>query len=132
MLNIKITFKDAYMNYRTRRILTTDQVTESDIEVIKTLAEDIFMRMRAVNDMFKERVTNDPILANQLNIRLRNIDTLFARFYKEYSGEYGYIYAPIKLQVYFYSTTVEDFLKVIKSDLEEMGKRYRFRFSKYA
>ncbi|MGJ1271618.1 hypothetical protein [Sphingobacterium siyangense] len=120
------------MNYRTRRILTTDQVTESDIEVIKTLAEDIFMRMRAVNDMFKERVTNDPILANQLNIRLRNIDTLFARFCKEYSGEYGYIYAPIKLQVYFYSTTVEEFLKVIKSDLEEMGKRYRFRFSKYA
>ncbi|UXD69153.1 hypothetical protein MUK51_18410 [Sphingobacterium faecium] len=120
------------MNYTTRRILSTDQVTENDIEIIKTLAEDIFMRMRVVNDMFKDRVTNDPILTNQLNIRLSNIDTLFFKFCKEYCGEFGYVYAPIKLQIFFYSTTVEEFLKVIKSDLDTMSKKYRFRFSKYA
>ncbi|MBV2228455.1 MAG: hypothetical protein KUL85_16485 [Sphingobacterium mizutaii] len=105
-------------------------ITQSEIFEIESLAKDIFMRMSTVNKMYKGSFADDP--NGQLYIRLKNIDTLFSKFCNQYWGNNQRKYSNIKLQIYFISTNVQDFVEIIKKDLSEMSDDFRFKFSVYA
>ena len=104
-------------------------ITQAEIKEIESLAQDIFMRMKTVYEMFKGSIANDP--NGQLYIRLKNIDTLFSRFCNQYWGYNQRKYSSVKLQIYFISTTVEGFVINIRRELSEMGTDFKFKFSSH-
>ncbi|OYD40328.1 hypothetical protein CHT99_19405 [Sphingobacterium cellulitidis] len=88
------------------------------------------MRIKTVNQMFKGSFTNDP--NGQLYINLKNIDILFSRFCNQYLGDNQRKYSDIKLQIFYFSTNVKEFVTNLKTDLSEMGNDLQFKFSTYA